>query len=595
MGVDLSRRDWIKVVGAAGAGSLLPPPPPSAATPARAAQASAILPLTSTSEVYVPGRGRTFNTLSFDLPEPSVEFGGYRFAILVFSRENVYALDRGAMSVAAAGDDLTLTAGGLVWAGGQERAPGSVVARFRKRGDTIEWDLTAEMGQPIKSVTTVIRGVPRGEISSGGARPFDPKDDEVLFGYPFGAGDLFGGNTAWGMGTPLVAVRVADGDVRALSSLDDRVRAKRFFFQPGEHGYRIEAVFEAEGWLSRNRLEVPTWRLAKTGTLEEATRRHYAHLERAYAIPDWEARDDVPSWLRGIRLVLALHGAHETGYIFNDFARMLEILRWAAPQFPAGRTLVFLPAWDGRYYWNYPLYEADPRMGGEAGLKRLVDEGHALGYRFMPMFGMNAANRRHPEFERIADAATSRIDGNRFDLDWVDWDNDRHQEGWLSYMNLGVDSWREWLGARIADVIERYGADAYFLDISAGWMNNTKADMHEGTRRLVADIRRRYPRVLACGEFHYDALLGFIPLYQVYSPQATKYARFFAHLSHPAPGRGSSGVHESGFGHFDDATSGMGAAAGSIPTITVVDDTFTTYRDRLAAALTRAKQLGGLP
>ncbi len=26
------------------------------------------------------------------------------------------------------------------------------------------------------------------------------------------------------------------------------------------------------------------------------------------------------------------------------------------------------------------------------------------------------------------------------DLNWVDWDNDRHQDGWLAYMNLGVDS-----------------------------------------------------------------------------------------------------------------------------------------------------------
>ena len=157
-------------------------------------------------------------------------------------------------------------------------------------------------------------------------------------------------------------------------------------------------------------------------------------------------------------------------------------------------------------------------------------------------------------------------------------------------MNVGVDSWRTWLTSRIADAIERYGVDAYFLDISAGWMNNTRADMHEGTRRLVADLRARYPHVLACGEFHYDALLSFIPLFHVYSPQGTKYARFFSHLSHPAPGRGSSGVHESGFGRFDPATSSMGP--GPVPTITVVDDTFTTYRDQFEAALTRAKQLG---
>ena len=47
---------------------------------------------------------------------------------------------------------------------------------------------------------------------------------------------------------------------------------------------------------------------------------------------------------------------------------------------------------------------------------------------------------------------------------------------------------------RIAETIDRYGVDAYFLDIVAGWMNNPRAAMHEGTRKLVgrtvADVER---------------------------------------------------------------------------------------------------------
>ena len=97
------------------------------------------------------------------------------------------------------------------------------------------------------------------------------------------------------------------------------------------------------------------------------------------------------------------------------------------------------------------------------------------------------------------------------DLNWVDWDNDRHQEGWLSYMNLGVDSWRSWLESRIADIVQRYDVDAYFLDIVGGWVNNPKADMHEGTRRLVAELRRRFPRVPVVGEMHYSRILSSTP------------------------------------------------------------------------------------
>src|SRR5580693_1147920 len=96
---EISRREWIKVVGAAGAGSLLPadattetvapvmpdPAPPRATTPGPAP--GEILPLTSTSDVFVPPRGRSFVKFSFDFPEPSVAFGDLRFGFLVFTDE----------------------------------------------------------------------------------------------------------------------------------------------------------------------------------------------------------------------------------------------------------------------------------------------------------------------------------------------------------------------------------------------------------------------------------------------------------------------------------------------------------------------------
>ena len=586
-GDSLSRRDWLAVLGAAGAGAVVPPGFSHPAPPGRA-EPVPILPLTSTSEVFTPSHGRAFMRLSFAFPEPSVEFEGYRFGFLVFTRENVYGLDAGRMTAARTPSGLEIRATRLVWAGGQQAAPGRVIAQLQKHGDFIEWDVTAEMGQPIKAVTTVIRNVPRGRISPAGNEPFDPQDNELLFGYPFSGGDLFGANTAWGLTTPLLIVQRAEGDCVFVSSLDDRVRAKRFFLQPGEQAYRVEAVFEAEGWKDQTTLRVPTWRLGLAKTLDDAVQAHTTHLERAYHLEPWETRRDAPDWMRRLALVVTLHGMHYTGYVFNDYARMLEIARWVATRIPPDRVLLFLPAWDGRYYWDYPLYRASDRMGGEAGLQRLIEEAHGLGFRVMPMFGANAANRRQAMFARIAGAATHKIDGDRFDLNWVDWDNDRHQEGWLSYMNLGVASWRDWLSARIADVIERYRVDAYFLDIAGGWMNNPQADMHEGMRQLVLGLRARYPQVMPCGEMHYDALLEFIPLYHVGLGRAAGYARAFSHLSHPAPGFGSSGVHESGFSRFTHET--LGLAPGIIPTLSVVDDTFTGHQSMMEAVIERAKQ-----
>jgi hypothetical protein len=599
MSDSVSRRDWLKTVGAAGAGALVSrdaldagavPAPRIAAAAAPAHATGDIVDLTSTSEIFIPPRGRAYQKFSFDFPEPSVAFGDYRFGFLVFSDDNTYGLDRAALRAEGNADALRVTCDRFVWAGGQQTAPGRLVASLRRNGSTIEWDAVVEMERPVKTITTIVRGVPRGQLSFG-AGPFtDPRDGESLVGYPFGGGDL---NASGSMSTPLLMIQPAAGEIFFVSSLDQRVRPKRFYLAPGESSYRVEAIHEHDAWRNDTLVELPTWRLGRAASADAAIAGHMAHIERAFAIPEWDTRPDVPDWLRRTAMVTTLHGMHYTGYIFNDYAKMLEILRWMATQIPGNRVLVFISAWDGRYYWDYPTYRASDRMGGEAGFRRLIDEGHTLGFKFMPMFGMNAANKKLPSWPGIADAITHKLDGDVYNLNWVDWNNDRHQDGWLGYMNLGADAWREHLAGRIADVIQRYGVDAFFLDIAGGHVNSTNGDMHEGTRRLVSGLRARFPDVLCVGEMPYDALHGFIPLYHAGGgPRWQKYSRFFQHLSSPAPGRGSSGVHESGFGHFNNET--LSLSPNAIPTLQVVDDTFAKYRDVMTAIIQRAKQRAGI-
>src|SRR5256886_14661746 len=113
--------------------------------------------------------------------------------------------------------------------------------------------------------------------------------------------------------------------------------------------------------------------------------------------------------------------------------------------------------------------------------------------------------------------------------------------------------------------------------------------MRGGAGRLGADFRARYPRVLACGEFRSAGLLEFIPLYHVYTPRAVPFARFFSHLSHPAPGRGSSGVHESGVSRWEPAPLSLSKRDGLIPPPMVVGDTFTADREQLGAVVAQGK------
>ena len=607
MSDELTRRDWLKVVGAAGAAGMVPAlPDGAAARPTGAAgpadAAPAVLPgqrladgeivaLFNTSEVHTPSRGSGRMRFSFDFPEPSVAFGGHRFGFLVFTDENTYAPEQAGMRAVVDGDRMTVTCTGFTWAGGQARSAGTLTATFERRGTTIEWDITCEMPHPVKTVTTVVRDIPRGRVSLAGNPPWnlDSLDHEVLGGYTFGAGDLHGGTPVPGMSTPFAAVEASPTEWLYVASLDDKVRPKRFDFQPGEQAQRLELVHEHDAWRDDRRITVPRWRLGRAPTLDAACALHWAHLEQAHRIPPFATRPDVPAWMRDISLVLTMHGQHYTGFIFNTYAQQLEILRWVATQIPASRVLVFLAAWDGRYYWDYPNYAVDPRMGGEAGFRTLITEAQRLGFRMMPMYGANSANRRQPVWERIKGGETRKIDGDTYFLNWVDWNNDRHQDGWLTYMNLGEASWRRHLTERIAWMIETFHVDAYFLDIVGGHVNSTTGDMHAGTKEMVLELRRRYPDCLCVGEMPYDALYEFIPVYHAGGgARWARYARFFSHLSAPAPGRGSSGVHEAGFQRFNTETLGLGP--NSIPTLQIVDDTFGKHRDVMAQVIAKARE-----
>jgi hypothetical protein len=591
----LSRRDMLKGTAAATAYLAVEGLPAHAAGAATAAGApagdppnGAILPLNCTSGVILPPPGRSFQKFSFNFPEPSVVFHKMMFSFRLYSFKNTFGLDRERMSVTKQGDGLLLECSGFVWAGGQEKIPGKLRSHIRPNGNFIEWDVSAEMDRPIKSIASIVRGVPRGKIAGGSEHFFDPKDNEILLGYPWGAA-----RQAHGVDSPLAVIEAGKNDYFFLSSLMEHVRANRMYFQPAENNqYRVELVYEREGWNHSHQIQGGRWRAGRTTTADESFRPHFEHVRRAFRIPEWNTRTDVPEWFRKIELFVSIHGMDWTGYIFNDFAKALRTLEWVSKQIPADKVMVFLPAWNGRYYWDYPAYKVDERLGGEDGFRRLIQEGHRMGFRFLPMFGLNAANIDLADYPQFANASTRQIDGNSFYLAWVDWDNDRHQEGWGRYMNVGVDSWRKWMHDSVSGVIDRYGVDSYFLDIAGGWVNNTQADMHEGTRLLVEGLRRKYPNVLAVGEFSYDALLSVLPVYQIfpswgYPPAFHKYCRAFNHLSHPAPGRGSTGVHEAGFGHFNPKTLSLNPH--QIPTITVVDDTFEKYRHVMLEIINRAK------
>ena len=539
--------------------------------------------LTSTDGVHTPPQGGSVMKFSFSDPDPSVAFAGLMFGFQIITFENSYAIDPATVLVTRTGDRLRLVATGLTCAGGTLRKEGRLTAELEKTATgAIEWRVSTRLQMPVKAVKTIVRGLPRGRLSPSAEGWRDTGENETIHEYP----SLMGG-----MATPFVAIEGRDGRFWGLSALQREVRPARFAFLPGPEGYKAELIYEQAGWDRRGDVETCRWRIAVAPDLAGVAAPHFAAVAQAYAIPDVATRTDMPAWARDVTLVLSIHGEHWTGYLFNSFARQLEILRWVARQIDPRQVMVFLPGWDGRYYWDYPAFRVGERPGGEAAFRRLIVEGRKLGFRFCLMFGSNIANPARPEFAALADAQVRTVYGTPYASDYVDWDGDRKGEPSMVFMNLAVDSWRTHLAGRIDDMLSRYPLDAYFLDICGLWENNPDGDMMLGTRMLVRDLARKHPGVMPVAEMQYDAQMGFIPMnhaarYGLYPQANDDVVASFNHLSWPAPGRGSSGVHENGFGRYRP----VAADQRTIPTITFVDDTFDRNRELVMKDIATAKR-----
>jgi hypothetical protein len=576
-----TRRKFLEMTGAGMAG--LTVNAPLLAAGADDSNPARLKLLTSTDGVNFPVKESGQMKFSFSWPEPSLEFGGLLFAFELISYENTYAIDPALVSVTGSGDTRKLVARGFTWAGGQEKIGGYLEANLKQMpNEALEWSLSVRFGKPVKSLKTIVRNLPRGRLSKAADHWHDPGDSENVFEYP----DLMNG-----MATPLVALEAKDGRVWAISALQTEVRPARFFFWPGVDGYKVELMSEMAAWDRRGDVQTPTWRIGSAADFDTAVRPHFAHLDTAWRLPAFQSRTDAPHWMKHTGLVLSLHGQHWTGRILNDYARQLEILRWASTKMDPSNVMVFLAGWDARYYWDYPRFDVDPRMGGEAAFKRLISEGQKLGYHFLLMFGSNIANPAAPRFAKIANAQVRNVYGEFIPGNYVDWDGDRKGDSSMVLMNLAVASWRDHLRGRISAMIDKYRIDAYFLDICGFWENNPDGDMFVGTQKLVKSLATRYPGIPAVAEMQYDAQMGIIPMshaprYPLYPQGNYDHVASFSHLSHPAPGRGSTGVHEAGFRPYKPVT----LTQREIPTITFVDDTFDKWRDLVEADIEVARQ-----
>lgn len=516
--------------------------------------------------------------LSFDPRDPYFPLPGcgIRWAVQIFTADNGYGLDAGAVHA----DSRGVRADRLALLGQQRPVEGGADVVLHRDGDRFEWSISVHCAEPVKAVKLLIAGLPgatragwwtastaRGQLHGADGRRF-----QLEYPGPDWA-------TPW----------AASGDL-ALSVRDPLVRRQILHVDrpPYAEGPIAELVHVAPATERARSYRVPPILLSTAVSAPaDDFAAHLSFVERAHGLSRWEDRADVPSWLRGIALVVTLHGQHWTGHVFNTFREMAEALRFITGHIDGHRVLAYLPGWEGRYYHDYPRYRPGGDLGGAAGFSELVATARELGARLMPMFGGHGANVvRYPDWER----AVLRNDTDRYVelINRPDWDSDRQGEGDQVFLNPAEPQFRAHLVESVSAVVEEFGVDAAFFDTLGYWVNDPRRDLFAGYRLLAGELRARHPGLLLAAEGWWDALCGLFPLSQQWFgvPRdlrmpgvLTRYARTTGHLASGTPGRGSTGVHEKGFVPRPPDV----ALPGHIPVLSIVDDTLPAHAAEVAA------------
>ena len=513
----------------------------------------------------------------FKSTNPIISFEGIKFSIELFTDSNRFDIDPDRLVLKIENNSCVFSSDGLTSAGGQLKHPGSVEGSVVFKDGTYSFNVKGKHHEKIRRIKIALHDEPYGELIARRRYTTKFNDSGVILRYPNGWDDLF---------TPLVVLKHQE-QFRYYRSLDNVVRPKTFtFIKDGDSSY-VELIFEADARQLTTELVVPTWEVGNVKTSDEIFQKQADYISSVYKFEEWKDRHDVPSWAKSISLIINMHGMHWSGYIFSDYQEMERKLTCLADYIDPSHTLVYIPGFDGRYYYKYPNYTPCDRMGGIVGFAHLLGVAHKLGYHVMPMFMINGANPKTPGFSRWGKNSRYHLsNGYVTAVTSCDWDTSRgYDSGCGIGMNPGSKKWQRHFVGEVKKLLKCAEFDGIFLDLAAIYVNDPFFSTHEGVVQIIKDLHDIKPDLLVATEGWYDALTPYFPLSQCagqeskrgemvyhdtpYAPFFDKYARAFGHLCLGDLVDGSNGVFE--WGH-NQAEHTLPVRKGLIQTLTVVEE-----------------------
>ena len=492
-----------------------------------------------------------FGTIGYDFKDPYIDFQGLKFAIRLSTDNNIYCPNLGQMNIKKISEnEVVLYSNSLSSAGGQLISGGSIELKLSLTADN-RISISAKGSHPSeisKTILVIIKGIKVESMVSEqpqakGVQVFKDKKG-ISVSYPSRAATM-----------PLVFFTTSNREWHVISK-DRKIRKKGFacLYDHLTNEPVILLSHDADMRKISTNIKAPQWILGNDRPRIEVVKERCVDLEKYFSLIPFNNKHKVhKDWIDNLKVVTFLHGTHWTGYIYNTYDQMGEQLEWISQMLDGKQILVFLPAWDGRYYVNYPEHEPERIMGGSDGLKRLVKKAHRLGMKIVLMLG--GPNLSTFEFLKENDmlgAGLKTPSGHEELQNWLDWNTDLKIETMGLIMNFGHPKYLDYMISKTSELFDIYGIDGVFLDGTLRWQNSPDYSPYEGLVKYTKEIRKKYPQKLIMGEDGYDAVYGLFDLFHTsggplgLENYLLRYTRQFYYLAYPAE-NGSAGIHEIGW------------------------------------------------
>ena len=492
-----------------------------------------------------------FGTIGYDFKDPYIDFQGLKFAIRLSTDNNIYCPNPGQMNVKKLSEnEVVLHSNSLSSAGGQLISGGSIELKLSLTADN-RISISAKGSHPSeisKTILVIIKGIKVESMVSEqpqakGVQVFKDKKG-IRVSYPSRAATM-----------PLVFFTTSNREWHVISK-DRKIRKKGFacLYDHLTNEPVILLSHDADMRKISTDIKAPQWVLGNDRPRIEVVKERCVDLEEYFSLTPFNKKHKVhKDWIDNLKVVTFLHGTHWTGYIYNTYDQMGDQLEWISQMLDGKQILVFLPAWDGRYYVNYPEHEPESRMGGSDGLKRLVKKAHRLGMKIVLMLG--GPNLSTFEFLKKNDmmgAGLKTPSGHEELQNWLDWNTDLKIETMGLIMNFGHPKYLDYMIYKTSELFDIYGIDGVFLDGTLRWQNSPDYSPYEGLVKYTKEIRKKYPQKLIMGEDGYDAVYGLFDLFHTsggplgLENYLLRYTRQFYYLAYPSE-NGSAGIHEIGW------------------------------------------------